>query len=680
MKRTLLLSLWVIGLAFSAEPFCADVRGDLATLNKRQEQLNISLKQVSPALVAVQDGFGAGSGVIVSADGIVLTASHVVDSRRRRSPRLSVVFSDGSTYRCKLLGMNRSADAAMLKITEPYRQGPNFPFVELGESGKLQRGDWCFALGHPGGFRQERPAPVRLGRVLSVGDRTVVSDCAIVLGDSGGPLFDLSGKLIGIHSMITEVIVENRHVAIDVFRRDGDRMEAGETWGILQSEEIELAESPFFGTYLRWRDFTPEVSRVIRDSPADKAGIRPGDILLNISNQAFADPLELSALLVDLAEDQNVDVKVERGGRDRTLKMTTGRHPDERQRLEMEANDNITEEDEEHDRELKNQLTSFRRVGPYEKRSTEEMDRFDSVIERSRGCTVEFRELGRTLSLGTVMSRDGYILTKASELQNAVDPEVILPNGRRARMKELATDYEFDLMLVKVDTNSLAPPEWATEALPVGRILVTSDARGTPLLPGVVSVAARKLPTASKGFLGVQLGMQGNPVHVVLKNILPGGAAQRNGLQEGDVILAINGRDIIDTRHMAETVGSFPPNARISIRFQRQDTVRTMDIVLTPQFVAEDGDAMLGRYSDPRNLGKFASAHNSGFPEAIQHDTDLYPNQCGGPIFDISGKAVGINVARAGRINSYAIPASAVLRVFGELLNKANEKPARKAS
>ena len=68
---------------------------------------------------------------------------------------------------------------------------------------------------------------------MSVGYRTIVSDCAIVLGDSGGPLFDLSGALIGIHSMITEVIVENRHVAIDCFRRDGDRMERGESWGRL---------------------------------------------------------------------------------------------------------------------------------------------------------------------------------------------------------------------------------------------------------------------------------------------------------------------------------------------------------------------------------------------------------------------------------------------------------------
>ena len=169
-----------------------------------------------------------------------------------------------------------------------------------------------FALGHPGGYRRDRPAPVRLGRVLSTGYRTIVSDCAIVLGDSGGPLFDLDGKLIGIHSMITEVIVENRHVSIDCYRRDGDRMENGESWGRLRSHDNEIIQSKFVGLVLRWRSFTPEVTRVVSGSPAARAGIRSGDILMQISKQTFADPLGLSNLLNELAEDQKVSVVVDR--------------------------------------------------------------------------------------------------------------------------------------------------------------------------------------------------------------------------------------------------------------------------------------------------------------------------------------------------------------------------------
>ena len=680
MNRMLLLTLCLCGT------LQADVDPDLVTLNSRQAKLDKALNKVSPALVAVQDGFGAGSGVVVSADGVVLTASHVVDSRRGRrghtSSRLKVRFPDGDVYSAELLGMNRSVDAAMLKITERPHDGKSFPHVELGESSKLRRGDWCFALGHPGGFQKDRPAPVRLGRVLSAGYRTVVSDCAIVLGDSGGPLFDLSGNLIGIHSMITEVIVENRHVAVDAFRRDGDRMENRESWGKLSAHDNELVKSSsFVGMVLRWRNFTPEVARVVRNSPADEAGVRPGDLLLTIADQAFADPLALSTLLADIAEHQRVEVRIDRVGREKDLTMTTGHKPTDEELAQRQDDDGITDEDHENFRELKNQLTSLRRVGPYEKRSTEELDRFLPAVSQATGGVVEFRELGETLALGAVMSEDGYILTKASELDNVIAPECILSDGRRLKMREVAVDRAFDLMLVKVDARDLQPVQWAsTDAPAAGRILITTDSRGMPLLPGVVSVAARTLTTSSKGFLGVRMNMKPRSQYVLLDEVLQGGAAERNGLKKDDIILAINGTQIRSTRQMSSIVGAVAPNQKISVKYQRGEIVRTVDIVLTPMFVSPDGDVMLERYKSRENLGKFASAHNSGFPEALQHDTDLFPHQCGGPVFDIAGKAVGLNIARAARITSYAIPAKAVLRVFEELKNKGEVPLLKKAS
>ncbi|MEO1978899.1 MAG: trypsin-like peptidase domain-containing protein [Fuerstiella sp.] len=676
MNRMLLLTLCFCGITQ------AEVSADLVTLKTRQSQLDKALNKVSPALVAVKDDFGAGSGVVVSADGVVLTASHVVDSRRRRSPnRLQVVFPDGAVYRAEVLGMNRSVDAAMLKITDRPRNGKSFPHVDLGESSKLQRGDWCFALGHPGGIQENRPAPVRLGRILSAGHRTVVSDCAIVLGDSGGPLFDLSGQLIGIHSMITEVIVENRHVAVDAFRRDGDRMENRESWGKLQAHDNDLVETSFVGMFLRWRNFTPEVSRVVKGSPADHAGVRPGDLLLTIVDQSFADPLGLSTLLADVAEDQRVKVRIDRVGREKDLTMTTGRKPTDEELAQREQNDDDpTPEDLRRHKELKNQLTSLRRVGPYEKRSTEELDRFLPAVSQARDSVVEFRELGETLALGTVMSDDGYILTKASELENVIAPECILSDGTRPKIREVAIDRAFDLMLVKVDARNLKPVQWATTAAPeAGRILITTDSRGTPLLPGVVSVPARTLRTSSKGFLGVRMNMGPRSQYVLLDEVLPGGAAHRNGLKKGDIVRAINGTQIGDTFQMGSIVGSVAPNQKISLKYQRGDTVRTIDIVLTPQFVSPAGDVMLDRYRKD-NLGKFASVHNSGFPEALQHDTDLFPHQCGGPVFDISGKAIGLNIARAARITSYAIPAKAVLRVFEELKNKGEASRLKEAS
>lgn len=637
-------------------------------LRQRQDLLNTALNRVSPAVVGVTDKMGFGTGVVVSGDGLVLTASHVVEashlfSRRRRRP-FFVVFPDGSEYRCEVLGANRFADAAMLKITEPPKNGTEFPHVELGHSADVSRGDWCFALGHPGGFVEDRPAPVRFGRVLSTGYRTIVSDNAIVLGDSGGPLFDLQGRLIGIHSMITEVIIENRHVAIDVFHRDWDRLKEGESWGRLRAYDNELAETEFFGTVLRWKNFVPEVSRVIAESPADKAGIRPGDALVSIGGQTSADRLELSTLLEQLADEQTVSVKVVRNNREENLSLTTGLRTEEDGRRPRRGDREPTPEERERARELSNQLSAQRRVGPDEKRAPSQLEMFRPVVGGVKRGVVEFRDFGKTLALGTVMSRDGYVLTKASELSKSIEPECILPDGRRRKARTVAIDAAFDLQLLKISVDDLAPVTWSQQAPPPpGRIVITTDSRGNPILPGVVSVANRVLETSSQGFLGVTL-QDTNASGVRIQNLLVHGAAERDGILKGDIVLSVDGKEIRSVSQMISTVKKYGPEKQIAIRVLRGNVIKTINVTLTARFV---GQPLLPRYRDVETLGQFASAHNEGFPEALQHDTDLYPNQCGGPLLDISGEAVGLNIARAARITSYAIPAAAVLRVYDKL-------------
>lgn len=638
-------------------------KADLNDLKERQKTLEGVLTKVRPALVCVQDGFGAGSGVVVSAEGIVLTASHVVDTNGRPSSNLRVIFPDGKRYRAKVLGMNRTADAAMLQIVEKPRDGKPFPFVKLGESSKLNQGQWCFAIGHPGGFNEARPAPVRFGRVLSVGDRTVVSDCAIVLGDSGGPLFDMQGHVIGIHSMITEVIVENRHVAIDVFRRDGDRMENGEAWGRLEARDNDIEETDFFGVVLRWRNFTPEVAHVLANSPAEAAGIRPGDILTRIAGQRFADSLGMSTLLNELVARDRVDVVVDRIGDSRKLPLVIGDRPSRREL--RGRRDRVTAIDDDHLRELKTQLTSLRNVGPFEKRSQEVMAAYSEALHDQQGTVAEFRGFGPTLALGAIMSSDGYILTKASELNGIVDPECVLYDGRRLSIKEVAVDHSYDLMLVKIDANNLTPVKWESRRkMDAGTLLITPDARSLPLRPGVISVAERKLPNSERGFLGVQMGP--SPAGgVLVGDVVRGGAAERARLQKGDIIRSLNGVDVQGSRDMASKIASLPPNSVVSIRYERDSVIRTVKVSLTPRFVATPGEQMLERYAE--NDGKYASLHHSGFPRVIEHDSDLFPNQCGGPLYNLDGKAIGLNIARVARVSSYALPADAVMDVYRRL-------------
>jgi serine protease Do len=124
---------------------------------------------------------GVGSGIVVSGDGIVLTASHVVESGRgmRRNRRgnatdraVTITFPNGKQYPASILGKNGDADAAVLKMTELPDDGSQFPHAEMGRTTDTTVGEWCFALGHPGGFRPDREAPVRIWRTSSTRRRS----------------------------------------------------------------------------------------------------------------------------------------------------------------------------------------------------------------------------------------------------------------------------------------------------------------------------------------------------------------------------------------------------------------------------------------------------------------------------------------------------------------------------
>ncbi len=169
---------------------------------------------------------GEGSGVVVSEDGLVLTAGHVLG---QPGADLTVVFADGRRAAAKSLGANFSRDSGLAKITEPGK----WPHVEMGRSDDLKPGAWCMALGHPGGVQQGRTPPIRLGRILVAGKNAkyLVSDATVISGDSGGPLFDLDGRVIGIHSNIGTSVNQNQHVPIDVYRSQWTELVAGKTFG-----------------------------------------------------------------------------------------------------------------------------------------------------------------------------------------------------------------------------------------------------------------------------------------------------------------------------------------------------------------------------------------------------------------------------------------------------------------
>ena len=284
---------------------------NLEELKTLQKQTVTVVEKVMPAVVGIQMGQGQGSGVIITKDGFILTAGHVSGAPGKD---VTVIFPDGRKVKAKSLGNNKAIDSGMFKMVD---EGP-WPFVEMGKSGELKAGSWCIAIGQPGGFRPGRTPPVRLGRILENTKGFVRTDCTLVGGDSGGPLFDLQGRVIGIHSRIGGTITANIHVPVDTFRDTWDRLARGEAIGT-------APPTPYLGVQADPDAKECKVKDVAAGSPAEKAGLKVNDVITKFDGQKIDKFDDLSNLVSKKKPGEEVAIEVQRGEETVTLKATVGR-------------------------------------------------------------------------------------------------------------------------------------------------------------------------------------------------------------------------------------------------------------------------------------------------------------------------------------------------------------------
>jgi serine protease Do len=271
---------------------------------------------------------GEGSGFVISADGYILTNAHVVDDAQQ----VTVRMTDRREYQAKIVGVDRRTDVAVLKI-----DAKNLPVVRVADAQDLKAGEWVIAIGSPFGFENSVTAGIVSATARSLGDAYtpfIQTDVAVNPGNSGGPLFNLRGEVVGINSQIYSRSGGYQGVSfaipIDVAINVKDQLVAtghvqrGRIGVTIQEVNQTLADS-----FKLSRPRGALVSQVEGGGPADEAGLKPGDVILAVDGKAIERSSELPPLIAAIKPGKEASLAVWRDKAERKVRIKVGELEDE---------------------------------------------------------------------------------------------------------------------------------------------------------------------------------------------------------------------------------------------------------------------------------------------------------------------------------------------------------------
>jgi serine protease Do len=274
---------------------------DLESLRQAQKQIREILPRILPCVVAVE----GGSGVVVSEDGLILTASHVAG---RSGRTVKVFFPNGRVEEAITLGTNNHTDASAMKL---IRSGP-WPYLSLSKGAEIEIGDWCLALGYPSGFSRGTDAAVRMGQIQKIGEQELATGCPLMGGDSGGALVNLKGELVGIHSRVKNGISENFHIPIAVFLKEKDNIAASAN---VRQRLSPSRQRAYLGLHAESDFERVRIRSVHSASPAKIAGLEPEDVILEFDGRRIANFDEILNFVEGRQPGEEVNIIVNRFGR-----------------------------------------------------------------------------------------------------------------------------------------------------------------------------------------------------------------------------------------------------------------------------------------------------------------------------------------------------------------------------
>jgi serine protease Do len=287
------------------------------------------------------------------------------------------------------------------------------------------------------------------------------------------------------------------------------------------------------------------------------------------------------------------------------------------------------------------------------------------VLQTSSAVMLDGR---KEIGYGVVISADGHILSKASEVIDAKALAVTVDQTQYREVKLLAVDPSWDVALLKIEAGGLVPVVYApTSEVPQGTWVVANGATtrtARRLLAGIVSAKTREIPASGGAALGVVLNGKSKLLEVDAVNEKSG--AKEAGLQKGDVIVAIEGKKLKKIEDIAEILKDRKAGSTVKMTYRRKGEETTVDVRL-----AARGEMFTDQMNRNDQMSGEYSPRRSGFPRVMQHDILGSRSVVGGPLLDLDGRCIGMNIARANRAESFAIPVEDLKELAGRLMKQA---------
>ena len=605
------------------------LRGEEFDLASLQAQIQKTIDEVRPAVVRITGRGSAFSGVIISPEGHVLSAAHAVAP----GGRYQILLPNGKRMRGTGKGSNSKTDAALIMLDRP---GNDLPFVPMGDSSSLVTDQPVLGLSHPGGQKAGSEPVARFGHIVGTSRNGMLQSTALMEpGDSGGPLFDLNGSVIGIHSRIGTDMARNYEVPVNTFRK---------TWNELNEEKrFDRSGPPTPKLGISCKPVSGDGLRIVRvqrtKGLAAKAGLKKDDVLLKLFGREV-DSFSLLTKALNAARDDGAEsIKVVVKRDDETLELDMPFDVERQGAPEVALPEN--------DRPDVPKAQGFKELRRLAKQLSELESKLDDVCvevisdggdEKSRSIT------------GILVRSTPWVVSKSSVV--GTNPKLKI-DGKSTPLTIVKRDKKNDLVLLKAaNENTVGIELDAVIAEPtVGTFLISPDADS----PGTVSLlstpAFRSSKQQSGGFLGVFPATVGRSEGVRLDRVERNSAAKRAGLLVGDVITKLDDVDIGSQQDLRSFLAEADPDAVITATFRRDadELTKTITLGKRPTSTNHAADRMS------------KSGRRDGFQQVLSHDADLPPKECGGPLFDLEGNFVGLNIARNSRVRCYALPASMLL-------------------